>query len=80
MLWRFALTRSNRRNPAVLNKAQKCFTDVVKALEAETLQGQTATRIVDAAKALVQVAGLDTNQLLAGMAPETQQTVRAFFG
>jgi urease accessory protein UreF len=71
---------TNRRNPAVLAQAAKCFTAIVKALEAETLQGQTATRIVGAAKQLLQLAGLDGAQLLASMPPETQQTVRAFFG
>jgi importin-5 len=64
----------------VLSQAAKCFTFVIKALEADTLQGQTATRIVAAAKNLCQLAGLDGNQLLLGMSPETQQTVRAFFG
>jgi hypothetical protein len=63
----------------VLNQAAKCFGDVIKALEAETLQGQTATRIVGATKDLVQVAGLNANQLLAGQSDETQQTVRAYF-
>jgi hypothetical protein len=71
---------SYRRNPAVLSQAAKCFTFVVKALEADTLQGQTATRIVGAANTMCQMAGLDGNQLLASMSPETQQTVRQFFG
>lgn len=53
---------------------------IAQALEAETLQGQTARRIVGAAKQLVAFAGLNAEQLLAGMSPETQQTVRAFFG
>ena len=74
------LTVSKRQNPAVITQAAKCFTFVVQALEAETLQGQTATRIVGAAKQLVQTANLDANQLLQTMSPETQQTVRAFFG
>ena len=39
-----------------------------------------AQRIVQAAKKLVATAGLDANQLLNGLAPETQHTVRAFFG
>jgi hypothetical protein len=64
----------------VLSQAQKCFTFVIKALEADTLQGQTAVRIVEAANTMCQLAGLDYQQLLAGMPLETQQTVRAFFG
>ena len=63
-----------------MQQAARCFTFVAQALEAETLQRQTAQRIVGAAKTLVQAANLDANQLLAGMSPETQQTVRAFFG
>ena len=63
-----------------MSQAAKCFTFVAQALEAETLQGQTASRIVGAAKQLVTTAGLDANQLLANLPPETQQTVRAFFG
>ena len=39
-----------------------------------------ATRIVDAARKLVQNAGLDANQLLQSLSPDTQATVRAFFG
>lgn len=69
-----------RQNPAVLAKAGECFTYVAQALEAETLVGQTAMRIVNATKTLVQTAGLDANNLLASLAPETQQTVRTFFG
>lgn len=62
-----------------MNNAAKCFNFIAQALEAETLQGNVAQRIVGAAKQLVQIAGLDANQLLAGMTAETQQTVRAFF-
>ncbi|EMC99967.1 hypothetical protein BAUCODRAFT_30394 [Baudoinia panamericana UAMH 10762] len=69
-----------RQNPAVMNHAARCFTFVAQALEAETLQGNMAQRIVGAARKLVQIAGLDADQLLAGLPPETQQTVRAFFG
>lgn len=63
-----------------MSQAAKCFTFIVQALDAETLQGQTANRIVGAAKQLATQTGLDVNQLLASMSPETQQTVRAFFG
>lgn len=71
---------SCRQHQAVLAKASQCFTYIAQALEAETLQGQMAQRIVGAARKLVQMAGLDANQLLATLPPETQQTVRAFFG
>ena len=61
-------------------KASQCFTYVAQALEAETLQSKTAQLAVDGARKLVQIAGLDANQLLNGLSPDTQQTVRAFFG
>jgi hypothetical protein len=69
-----------RQNPAVISQAGKVFVFIAQALEAETLQGQTATRIVASAKTLLQVAGLDPQQVLAQLSPETQQTVRAYFG
>lgn len=73
------LTRFLRQNPAVISQASKCFVFVAQALEAETLQGVTATRIVAATKNLVQMANLDANSLLASLSPEAQHTVKAFF-
>lgn len=70
----------NSQNPAVIAKASQCFIFVAQALEAETLQGQTAQHTCQAARKLVETAGLDANQLLASLPPETQQTVKAFFG
>ena len=63
-----------------MSQAARCFTFIAQALEADMLQGQTATRVIGAAKSLVTSAGLDANQLLTTLPPETQQTVRAFFG
>lgn len=63
-----------------MSKAAQCFTFIAQALEAETLQGQMAQRIVEAGKKLIATAGLDANQVLANLPPETQNTVRAFFG
>ncbi|KAI9822390.1 MAG: hypothetical protein M1827_000109 [Pycnora praestabilis] len=72
----------DQQNPAVISQPQaaKSFIFIAQALEAETLQGQTATRIVAAAKQLVAIAGIDLNQILGTLSPETQQTVRAYFG
>ncbi|CAK4022360.1 Importin subunit beta-3 [Lecanosticta acicola] len=67
------------QNPAVMNKAAQCFTFIALALEAETLQGQMAQRIVGAGKKLVATAGLPTDQLLASLSPEAQQTVKTLF-
>ena len=70
---------SHRQNPAVISQASKVFIFIAQALEAETLQGQTAARIVASAKTLLAAANLDPSQLLQQLSPETQQTVRAFF-
>ena len=51
----------------------------MQALEAETLQGATAQRVAAAGKQLLQAAGIDANQVLATLGPETQQTVAAYF-
>lgn len=51
----------------------------MQALEGEAIQGQTAQRAVASAKALVAASGLDAAQVLAGMSPETQKTVRVWF-
>lgn len=70
---------SSRQNGAVISQPAKVFTVIIQALEAETLQGQTADRIVEAAKRLVQLTNLDINQLASNMTSEMQQTVRAYF-
>lgn len=49
------------------------------ALEAETLQGRTAQRAAVAGKQLLQTAGIDVNQVLATLSPETQQPVATYF-
>lgn len=67
-------------NEAVTSQAPKVFVYIAQALEAETLQGETQTRLVAAAKFLLQVSGLDAAQVLQQLSPETQQTVRNYFG
>ncbi|KAF2121760.1 importin subunit beta-3 [Lophiotrema nucula] len=69
----------DQQNPAALNQAAKAFIAVAQALEAETLQGQTAVRVVAATKALVQATSLDLGQVAAGLTPEQQSTVQAYF-
>ena len=65
-----------RENAAVAPpKAGKCFVFIVQALEAETLQGATATRLVAPAKHLLATAGMNPMDQLS---PETQQVARAF--
>ena len=69
-----------RRNPAVVSQAGKVFMFIAQALEAETLQGGLVNKVVEAAKELLVIAGLDPAQILQQLSPETQQTVRAYFG
>ncbi|MCJ1477096.1 hypothetical protein MMC13_005767 [Lambiella insularis] len=69
----------DQSNPGVLAAADKVFVAIALALEAETIQGQTALRAAAAAKHLVQAAGIDAGMLLSKLSPETQQTVQAYF-
>jgi hypothetical protein len=52
---------------------------VVQALEAETLQGQTATRVVASVKALIQATNTNLAQAAATLTPEQQRTAQAYF-
>lgn len=74
--------RKSRRNPAVFaspDVARQCFVAIALALEAETLQGATAQRAAAAAKQLAQNAGMQLNQILSTINPETQQAIASFF-
>jgi hypothetical protein len=68
-----------RQNPAVFSQPAKVFTFVVQALEAETLQGQTATRVVASVKALIQATNTNLSQAGASLTPEQQRTAEAYF-
>ncbi|ESZ96192.1 importin subunit beta-3 [Sclerotinia borealis F-4128] len=68
-----------QQNPAVTSQPAKIFVFVVQALEAETLQGQFANKIVEDTKNFLAAAGLNIAQLLAQLSPETQATVQAYF-
>ncbi|KAL2864635.1 nuclear import receptor PSE1 [Aspergillus lucknowensis] len=69
----------DQQNPAVMSNADKVFGYIVQALEAETLQGQTAGRVANSAKKLVQATGLNADQILAGVNPDNQAAVRSYF-
>lgn len=51
----------------------------MQALEAATLQGQTAARVAAAAKQLVAATGANADQILASVDPNNQERVRKFF-
>ena len=59
--------------------SSQCFVAIAEALEAETLQGATAQRVAASGKQLLQTMGIDANQVLATLSPETQQTVTVYF-
>lgn len=70
----------SRQNQAVFSQPSKVFTFVVQALEAETLQGQTANRVVASVKALIQATGTNLAQAAASLSPEQQRTAQVYFG
>lgn len=55
------------------------FVLIAQALEADALQGQTANRVVAAAKTLLSTAGVDAGPLLQQFSPAGQQRVAAYF-
>ncbi|KAF8250201.1 ARM repeat-containing protein [Wilcoxina mikolae CBS 423.85] len=68
-----------RKNPAVLSAAPQIFDYVVAAVDAETIQGQTAERVINATKSLLVMTGLNIQQLAAQMPPEKLPTIRRHF-
>ncbi|EHK99714.1 putative Importin subunit beta-3 [Glarea lozoyensis 74030] len=69
----------DQQNPAVMSQGAKVFMFIVQALEAETLTGNTASRVIAATKMLLSNVGLNPAHLLSQMPPETQQIVRQYF-
>jgi len=69
----------DKQHPAVVNQAGKVFVLTAQALEADTLQGQTASRVVGAIKALLSQAGVDPTPLLQQFSPESQRAITAYF-
>lgn len=62
-----------------MNEASKVFVFIAQALEAETLQGQTAGRVVAATKALLTTANVDPMPLLQQFSPDAQRTIMGYF-
>jgi len=62
-----------------MGQASKIFVLTAQALEAETLQGQTASRVVAAVKILLTETGLDATPLLQQFPQESQQTIMKWF-
>ncbi|KAJ6164943.1 hypothetical protein N7470_003615 [Penicillium chermesinum] len=69
----------DQQNPAVFANADRVFGYIIKALDASTLQGQTAVRVAASAKNLVAATGVNAESILASVDPENQERVRKFF-
>ncbi len=69
----------DKQHPSVLAQAQKVFVYVAQALESEALTGQTANRVIQSTKNLLQATNTDAAALLQSFAPEAQMTIRAYF-
>lgn len=69
----------SRKNPAVLAAAPQIFDYVVQAVDAETIQGQVADRVVAATKNLISMTGLSIQQLATAMPAERLPTIRRHF-
>lgn len=74
-----ANTLTNRRHPAVISQAGKLFVFIAQALEAETLQGQTASRVVAATNTLLTTANVDPMPLLQQFSQDSQRTIMGYF-
>ncbi|KAL8405126.1 hypothetical protein RB594_009859 [Gaeumannomyces avenae] len=68
-----------KQHPAVISQPDKVFVFIAQGLESETLNGQTANRVVATAKALITASSMDPTQLLAQFSPEAQQTILGYF-
>ncbi|KAF9892724.1 hypothetical protein FE257_001126 [Aspergillus nanangensis] len=75
----FVAEMIDQQNPVVVSNAAKIFGHIVQALEAETLQGQTAARVARSAKQLVAATGINAEQILGGVNPDNQAAVRGYF-
>lgn len=73
------LTNCDRQHPAVGQQPDKVFLHVAQALEAHTLNGQTAVRVCEAAKSLIKLTNTDPMPLLQQFPPDAQQVVMGFF-
>ncbi|KAH7327822.1 armadillo-type protein [Stachybotrys elegans] len=69
----------DQQHPAVMNQASQLFVHIAQALEAETLQGQTASRVAASTKSMLAAANVDPTPLLQQFSPEAQRTIMGYF-
>jgi hypothetical protein len=58
--------------------APRIFDFVVQAVDAETIQGQTAERVINATKSLLALTGLNVQQLAAQMPAEKLPAIQRY--
>lgn len=76
---RIANNSRHSKNLAVMNQAPQVFDSVLQALDAETIQGHTAERVVAATRGLLNVVGISPAQILASMPVERHNAARRWF-
>lgn len=62
-----------------MNQVPQIFDSVLQALDAETIQGQTAERVVAVTKNLFSTAGVSISQILGSMPVERHNAARRYF-
>lgn len=62
-----------------MSQAGKLFVFIAQALEAETLQGQTCSRVVAATNTLLTTANVDPMPLLQQFSQDSQRTIMGNF-
>lgn len=70
---------NDRENPAVLGAVPQIFDYVVQAVDAETIQGNIAERVINATKALIARTGANVQQLATRLPAEMAPTVQRHF-
>ena len=78
-LFEYPANAASRKNAAVLGNVPHIFDYVVRALDAETIQGQTAERVVAATKNLLAMVGGSAAQVLASIPVERHNAARRWF-
>lgn len=68
-----------RNNPAVIEQASKLFVHIAQALAAETLVGQTATRVATSTKNMLTAAKVDPVPLLQQFPQASQEIIMRYF-
>lgn len=69
----------SRKNQIVWSQAPRIFDFVLQALDADTLQGQTAERVLASTKVLLASSAIPPQQLLASIPVERHAAAQRWF-